>query len=91
MAKTVSFFRGRLRVEKPIFPSLSFFLTELPLQGYHTQGREAHPDSLARYREARVRAQTRTGQYSLSCDRYARILQTCYKTVCVLGTEAKAL
>lgn len=36
MAKTVSFFRGRLRVEKPIFPSLSFFLTELPLQGYHT-------------------------------------------------------
>lgn len=76
-------------LKSPFFPSLSFFLTELPLQDYHTQGREAHPDSLARYREARVRAQTRTGQYSLSCDRYARILQTCYKTVCVLGKKPR--
>lgn len=36
MAKVVPFFRGRASVEKPIFLSLGSFLTELPLQGYHT-------------------------------------------------------
>lgn len=91
MAKVVPFFHGRPRVAKPIFLSLNFFLTDLPLQGYHTgKGGSSRQSVWLGDRESRVRAQTLTGQYSLSCDRYTHILQTCYKTVCV-RTEPKSL
>lgn len=70
MAKVVPFFHGRARVEKPIFLSFGSFLTELPLLSYHTgKGGSSRQSIWLGDREARMRAQTRTGQYSLSCDR----------------------